>query len=74
MNQMAHFLEKFLNPESVAVYGANSKGAGIGSFQLMGLLISGFKGNIYPIHLKLDSVMGFKAYKSISYNKKRKFI
>jgi acetyltransferase len=62
---MAHFLDKFLTPESIAIYGANNKGAGIGSIQLMGLIISGFKGNIYPIHLKLDSVMGFKAYKSI---------
>lgn len=62
---MAHFLEKFLNPSSIAVYGANNKGAGIGSIQLMALVISGFKGNIYPIHLKLDSVMGFKAYKSV---------
>lgn len=63
---MTHFLEEFLTPESIAVYGANNKGAGIGSFQLMGLIISGFKGKIYPIHLKLDSVMGYKAYKSIS--------
>ena len=63
---MAHFLQEFLAPESVAVYGANNKGAGIGSLQLMGLIISGFKGKIYPIHLKLDSVMGFKAYKTIA--------
>jgi len=63
---MIHFLEDFLTPKSIAIYGANNKGAGIGSIQLMGLIISGFKGNIYPIHLKLDSVMGFKAYKKIS--------
>jgi len=62
---MDHFLDKFLHPNSVAVYGANNKGSGIGSFQLMGLIVSGFKGKIYPIHLKLDSVMGFKAYKSV---------
>ncbi|MBD3211040.1 MAG: hypothetical protein GF311_00400 [Candidatus Lokiarchaeota archaeon] len=63
---MTHFLEEFLTPKSIAVYGANNKGAGIGSFQLMGLIVSGFKGNIYPIHLKLDSVMGYKAYETIS--------
>jgi acyl-CoA synthetase (NDP forming) len=63
---MVHFLQEFLAPESISVYGANNKGAGIGSLQLMGLIISGFKGKIYPIHLKLDSVMGFKAYKTIS--------
>ena len=63
---MVHFLDKFLTPDSIAIYGANNKGAGIGSIQLMGLIISGFKGDIYPIHLKLDSVMGHKAYESIS--------
>ncbi|MEJ2277517.1 MAG: CoA-binding protein [Candidatus Lokiarchaeota archaeon] len=63
---MTHFLEGFLNPRSIAFYGANNKGAGIGAFQFMGLINSGFKGKLYPIHLKLGSVMGYKAYKSIS--------
>lgn len=62
----SHFLEGFLNPKSVAFYGANNKGAGIGSFQLMGLITFGFKGKIYPIHLKQDRIFGFKAYKSIA--------
>ncbi len=60
-----HFLEGFLNPKSVAFYGANNKGAGIGSFQLMGLIHYGYKGKIFPIHLKLDNIFGYKAYKSI---------
>jgi len=60
-----HFLNEFLNPKSVAFYGANNKVSGIASFQLMGLITFGFKGKIYPIHLKLDTVMGLKAYKSI---------
>jgi len=60
-----HFLNDFISPKSVAFYGANNKVSGIASFQLMGLITFGFKGNIYPIHLKLETVMGLKAYKSI---------
>lgn len=61
-----HFLHEFLYPHSIAFYGANNKGTGIASFQVMNLILSKFRGKVYPIHLKLDSVMGYKAYKSIS--------
>jgi acyl-CoA synthetase (NDP forming) len=60
-----HFLHDILHPKSIAIYGANNKGTSLASIQLMNIIISGFKGDIYPIHLKLDSVMGYKAYKSI---------
>ncbi|MHA1491142.1 MAG: acetate--CoA ligase family protein [Promethearchaeota archaeon] len=55
-----------LNPRSVAIYGANNSGASLACIQLMNIIISGYKGHVYPIHLKLDSVMGLKAYKSIA--------
>ncbi|MHA1932044.1 MAG: acetate--CoA ligase family protein [Promethearchaeota archaeon] len=61
----AHFLHGFLNPKSVAFYGANNKGNSLAAIQIMNLIKSEYDGTIYPIHLKLDSVMGFKAYKSI---------
>ena len=61
-----HFLHGFLNPKSVAFYGANNKGSSLAAIQIMNLIKSNYDGNIYPIHLKLDSVMGFKAYKSIA--------
>lgn len=61
-----HFLHDFLYPNSIAFYGANNRGTGIASFQVMNLILSKFRGNVYPIHLKLDSVMGYKAYKTIS--------
>ncbi|MFX1449529.1 MAG: CoA-binding protein [Promethearchaeota archaeon] len=60
-----HFLHRFLNPKSVVIYGANNKGNSLAGLQIMNLIKSGFIGNIYPIHLKLESVMGFKAYKKI---------
>jgi acyl-CoA synthetase (NDP forming) len=61
-----HFLHGFLNPKSVAFYGANNKGSSLAAIQIMNLIKSNYDGNIYPIHLKLDSVMGYKAYKSIT--------
>ncbi|MFW9940811.1 MAG: acetate--CoA ligase family protein [Candidatus Thorarchaeota archaeon] len=60
-----HFLHGFLNPKSVAFYGANNKGSSLAAIQIMNLIKSNYDGNIYPIHLNLDSVMGYKAYKSI---------
>jgi acyl-CoA synthetase (NDP forming) len=61
-----HFLHDFLCPKSIAIYGANNTyGTTFGSFQLMNIIMSGYKGNIYPIHLKLETILGYKAYKSI---------
>ena len=61
-----HFLHGFLNPKSVAFYGANNKGGSLAAIQIMTLIKSDYSGKIYPIHPKLDAVMGFKAYKTIS--------
>ena len=65
MNE-SHFLHGFLNPKSIAIYGANNKGNSLAGLQIMNLIKSGFDGNVYPIHLKLESVMGFNAYKNIA--------
>ena len=61
-----HFLHGFLNPKSVAFYGANNKGSSLAAIQIMNLIKSGYDGNIYPIHLELESVMGYKAFKNIT--------
>ncbi|MFX1323252.1 MAG: acetate--CoA ligase family protein [Promethearchaeota archaeon] len=61
-----HFLHGFLNPKSIAIYGANNKGNSLAGLQIMNLIKSGYDGKVYPIHLKLQTVMGFKAYKAIA--------
>ncbi|MFX1257324.1 MAG: CoA-binding protein [Promethearchaeota archaeon] len=62
-----HFLHDFLRPKSIAVYGANNKyGTTMGTMQLIRIITSGYKGKIFPIHLKLNNVLGYKAYKSIA--------
>ena len=61
-----HFLHGFLNPKSVAFFGANNKGGSLAAIQIMNLIKSEYSGNVYPIHPKLETVMGFKTYKTIS--------
>jgi acetyltransferase len=62
-----HFLHDFLRPKSIAIYGANNSfGTTMGTMQLIRIISSGYKGIIFPIHLQLDKVLGYKAYKSIA--------
>ena len=62
-----HFLYPFLNPRSIAVFGANNNLlTTMGSMQLRNIIAGGgFNSNIYPIHPRLETVQGIKAYKSI---------
>ena len=38
----------------------------MGTFQFINVILTGFGGKIYPIHLKLNTVLGYKAYRSIA--------
>jgi acyl-CoA synthetase (NDP forming) len=60
-----HFLYGFLNPKSVAFFGANNKGGSLAAIQIMNLIKSGYTGKVYPIHPNLKIVMGYKTYKTI---------
>ena len=62
-----HFLHDFLRPKSIAIYGANNTfGTTMGTMLLLRIINSNFKGKIYPIHLRLDVVLGYKAYRKIA--------
>ncbi len=62
-----HFLDSFVNPRSVAFFGANEELLkNMGAQQLLTLIDSGYQGPIYPIHPRLESVFGLKAYKKIT--------
>ena len=63
----SHFLHDFLSPKSIAIYGANNTfGTTMGTMLLIRIINSNFKGKIFPIHLKLDTVLGYTAYKIIA--------
>ncbi|MHA1332355.1 MAG: CoA-binding protein, partial [Candidatus Hodarchaeales archaeon] len=61
---MDHFLSYLLNPRSIAFLGASNNILTMGTGQLY-TLKSRFKGAIYPIHPKEETVLGFKAYKEL---------
>lgn len=59
-------LEFFFKPKSVAVVGASPKRGSIGGEIFRSLLSSGFKGKIYPVNPKYESIEGVKCYSRIS--------
>ncbi len=58
-------LHPFLNPRSIAFYGASNSFSAMGTTQFRNIYELGFQGDLYPIHPKLDQVQGEKAYKSV---------
>jgi acetate---CoA ligase (ADP-forming) subunit alpha len=58
-------LYPFLNPKSIAFYGASNRFSAMGTTQFRNIYELGFDGSLYPIHPKLDQVQGRKAYKSV---------
>ncbi|MFW9947739.1 MAG: CoA-binding protein [Candidatus Odinarchaeota archaeon] len=62
-----HFLNPFLNPKSICVFGANNEFLStMGAMQLRNIIFGGFPRNkIFPIHLRLEEIQGLKAYKSV---------
>lgn len=59
-------LDRVFKPRSIAFFGASNNPMTMGTGQLSSLLLQGFEGDIYPIHPKEDTVLGLKAYRSIS--------
>lgn len=59
-------LQKFFDPESVAVVGASRTFGKAGNVIVANLLNLGFKGRIYPVNPKADEIWGLKVYPGIS--------
>ena len=55
-----------LNPESVAVIGASQTKGSIGFTLFENLINSEYKGQVYAINPKYDSVQGYSCYQSVS--------
>ena len=58
-------LRTFLNPKSVAVIGASRRPNTIGNFVFRNLIQQDFKGVVYPVNPKAESIAAIKAYASI---------
>src|SRR3954471_16415408 len=59
-------LDVFFSPKSVAVIGATENPGSVGRTLLWNLVTSPFGGTVYPVNPKRSSVLGVKAYASIS--------
>jgi len=58
-------LDKIMRPKAIAVIGASTKPATIGSEIMQRLRDYKFTGNIYPVNPKAESIEGFKAYPTV---------
>ncbi|MBX6324129.1 MAG: CoA-binding protein, partial [Rhodospirillaceae bacterium] len=58
-------MRRIMQPEAIAVIGASAEDGKIGNSVMKNLINGGYQGAIYPIHPKLDEVLGRKAYKSV---------
>jgi len=58
-------LELLFKPRSVAVIGASRDPNKVGHAILKNIIESGYKGRVYPVNPKADSVLGLTAYKSV---------
>ena len=61
-----HILDKFFQPESIAVVGASPKENSIGRILVENLQKDGFPGSIYPINPKHGEILGIPAFASVS--------
>lgn len=59
-------LEPLFNPKSVAVLGASANTNKIGYLQVKALLNGGYRGSIFPINPRAESIAGLKCYPSLS--------
>jgi acetyltransferase len=63
---MANQLDAIMKPKSIAIVGASERPAAIGRELTNKLITYGYKGNLYPVNPKSDTILGVKAYKNIA--------
>jgi acetate---CoA ligase (ADP-forming) len=60
----ANPLHLLMNPQSIAVVGANNVPTKMGTIQALNIFKDGYRGRFYPIHPTEKTVLGFQAYAS----------
>jgi acetyltransferase len=64
--QERHPLEPFFKPRSVALIGATETPGSVGRTLLQNLMATPFGGPVFPVNPKRESVLGIKAYRSVT--------
>ena len=62
---MSNQLDAIMKPKSVAIIGASERAGAIGKELTNKMLTYGYKGELYPVNPKSDTVLGVKAYKNV---------
>lgn len=62
----SHYLRGALSPKSVAVVGATERADSLGNHVFANIVGGGFRGPVYPVNPKYDSVRGVKAYPTLA--------
>jgi acetyltransferase len=60
-----HYLTTLFEPKSLAVIGASERENSVGQILFRNIVASGYKGALYPINPKHDTVQGIKTHRSI---------
>lgn len=60
-----HYLSPLLEPKSVGIIGASERPASLGNVVLRNMTEGGFKGRLFAINPKHDTVLGLPCYKSV---------
>jgi acetyl coenzyme A synthetase (ADP forming)-like protein len=55
-------LEKFFNPQSIAIVGASRQKGKVGYEILSNIIVAGYEGEIFPINPKADTIEGLRCY------------
>lgn len=59
-------LENFFSPQSVAIVGASQKKGKVGYEILTNMIGGGYKGTIFPVNHKAESIEGLKCYRDLA--------
>ena len=62
---MQRDLSQLFCPKSIAVIGASEDAGKLGAIVLKNIIISGFKGKIYPVNPKIEEFSGLKFYPNV---------
>ncbi len=58
-------IQAVLEPRSIAVIGASANPEKTGHVLFKNIVVNGFPGKVYPINLKAEEILGYKAYRKI---------
>ncbi len=61
-----HYLNRFFTPKSVAIVGASEREESVGYRLLLNMQEAGFKGGLYPVNNKRETLLGLKAYPDLN--------